>query len=57
MITSLTKQQLAFILDIKVEEARAKMCVAYAKSKGIENTAEINDKNKVANTSRNGKRH
>jgi hypothetical protein len=47
MITSLTKQQLAFILDIKAEEARAKMCVAYCKFKGIENEAEINSKGKV----------
>ena len=28
-MTTLTKQQLAFILDIKAEEARAKMCHAY----------------------------
>lgn len=39
MITSLTKQQLAFVLDIKAEEARAKMCVAWCKFKGIENKA------------------
>ena len=47
MITSLTKQQLAFILDIKAEEARAKMCVAYCKFKGIENEAVENDKGKI----------
>ena len=47
MITSLTKQQLAFILDIKAEEARAKMCVAYAKFKGEENKAEENYKGKI----------
>ncbi len=47
MITTLTKQQLAFILDIKAEEARAKMCVAYAKFKGEENQAEENDNGKI----------
>lgn len=46
-MTTLTKQQFAFILDIKAEEARAKMCVAYAKFKGEENKAEIDHKNKV----------
>lgn len=47
MITSLTKQHLAFVLDIKAEEARAKMCVAWCKFKGIENQAETNKKGKV----------
>lgn len=47
MITSLTKQQLAFLLDIKAEDARAKMCVAYCKFKGIKNEAEENDKGKI----------
>jgi hypothetical protein len=37
-------QQLAFVLDIKKEDARAKMCVAWSKSKNIENTAHY-DKN------------
>lgn len=50
MITSLTKQQLAFLLDIKAEEARAKMCHAWTKSKGIENEAFVNDKNKVVDS-------
>ena len=49
-MTTLTKQQLAFILDIKAEEARAKMCHAYCKFKGIENKAWINDKNKVVDS-------
>jgi hypothetical protein len=31
----LNAQQLAFILDIKKEDARAKMCNAWEKSKGI----------------------
>ena len=43
----LNKQQLAFLLDIKAEEARAKMCVAWCKSKGIENEAEENAKGKI----------
>lgn len=43
----LNKKQLAFILDIKAEEARAKMCVAWCKDKGITNKAFINDKDKV----------
>lgn len=33
MITYLNKKQLAFILDINQEDARAKMCSAWAKSK------------------------
>lgn len=33
MITFLNKKQLAFILDINQEDARAKMCHAWAKSK------------------------
>lgn len=41
MIQFLNKKQLAFILDIKAEEARAKMCVAWAKSIGQENQATI----------------
>lgn len=47
MITQLSKTQLAFILDIKVESARAKMCVAWCKHKDIVNKAWVNDKNKV----------
>lgn len=35
-MTQLNSQQLAFILDIKKEDARAKMVRAYEKSKGIE---------------------
>jgi len=31
----LNKSQLAFLLDIKVEDARARMCAAWAKYKGI----------------------
>lgn len=35
----LNKSQLAFILDIKTEDARAKMCVAWCNDKKIENKA------------------
>lgn len=38
-MTNLNSQQLAFILDIKKEDARAKMCNAWSKAKGIKNTA------------------
>lgn len=41
---ALNSQQLAFILDIKKEDARARMCNAWAKEKGIEK----NDAWKVA---------
>lgn len=34
----INKTQLAFVLDIKIEDARAKMVAAYCKSKGIEPT-------------------
>lgn len=34
----LNSQQLAFILDIKKEDARAKMCNAWEKEKGIQRT-------------------
>lgn len=40
---SLNKSQLAFILDIKTEDARAKMCVAYCAEEGIENKASWNE--------------
>lgn len=39
-MTELDAQQLGFILDIKKEDARAKMCVAWSKSKGEENKAQ-----------------
>lgn len=35
----LNAQQLAFILDIKKEDARAKMCHAWCSAKGIQNQA------------------
>lgn len=38
----LNKSQLAFILDIKAEDARAKMCVAWCAEKQIENKAYYN---------------
>lgn len=34
-MTTLNAQQLAFILDIKKEDARAKMCNAYTRAQGI----------------------
>lgn len=37
----LNSQQLAFILDIKKEDARAKMCNAWEKDKGIEKVKTI----------------
>lgn len=40
----LNKKQLAFILDITDEEARAKMCVAWAKSLGVTNSARREEK-------------
>jgi hypothetical protein len=40
-------QQLAFVLDIKKHEARGKMCVAWAKHTGIQNTAYHNNKGKL----------
>ena len=43
----LNKNQLAFILDIKAKDARAKMCHAWAASKGIPNTAIRNKKEKI----------
>jgi hypothetical protein len=43
----LNSQQLAFILDIKKEDARAKMCVAWSSSKGEENKADWNFKGKI----------
>ena len=39
MKTFLNKKQLAVILDIQVEDARAKMCVAWSRAKGIKNDA------------------
>lgn len=39
----LNKSQLAFILGIKAEPARAKMCVAWCAEKNIENLATWND--------------
>lgn len=39
MSTFLNKKQLAFILDITSEEARAKMCVAYSRELGKPNAA------------------
>jgi hypothetical protein len=43
----LNSQQLAFILDIKKEDARAKMCFAWCADKGIQNRAIRNAKNKI----------
>lgn len=42
----LNKSQLAFILDIKAEDARAKMCVAWCSDKVIENKAYWDDETK-----------
>lgn len=48
----LNKKQLAFILDITTEEARAKMCVAYSKDRGETNKAEyVTKKNKFGDKS------
>lgn len=38
-MNELNAQQLAFVLDIKKEDARAKMCQAWEKEKGIQKTA------------------
>ncbi len=46
-MTFLNSQQLAFILDIKKEDARAKMCHAWCTDKGIQNRAKRNAKNKI----------
>jgi hypothetical protein len=40
-------QQLAFVLEITKEDARCKMCVAWSKSKGIENAAEYDKNDKL----------
>lgn len=50
MLTFLNSQQLAFILEIKKEDARAKMCYAWCKYKGIENEATRNTKNKIVDS-------
>lgn len=41
-MNELDAQQLGFILDIKKEDARAKMCVAWANSRGEQNKATWN---------------
>lgn len=46
----LNKQQLAFLLDIKVEQARAKMCHAWCREQGIDNKAYENEKGKIVDT-------
>lgn len=43
----LNKKQLAFILDIKVEDARAMMCKAWEKDNRLPARAEWNEKNKI----------
>jgi hypothetical protein len=43
----INSKQLAYILDIKKEDARAKMCVAWSNSNGITNTAERDKKGKI----------
>jgi hypothetical protein len=43
----LNKNQLAFVLQIKAEDARAKMCHAWCQAKGIENKAFLNEKEKI----------
>jgi hypothetical protein len=43
----INSKQLAFILDIQKEDARAKMCTAWAKSQGIENAAEWSKTGKI----------
>lgn len=40
---TLNKKQLAYILDIKIEDARAKMCNAWEKSNGIEKLGQFKD--------------
>lgn len=40
-------KQLAFVLDIKVIDARAMMCHAWAKYNRIDNEAEYNEKGKI----------
>lgn len=44
---SLNKKQLAFLLDISAEDARAKMCVAWSAEKRTENEAKWNKKGKI----------
>lgn len=43
----LNAQQLAFILDMNKEDARARMCNAWCKSQGIENKSYWNEKDKI----------
>jgi hypothetical protein len=44
---TLNKKQLAFLLEISNEDARAKMCVAWCEENEIENIAKWNNKNKI----------
>ena len=46
-MTFLNKTQLGFILDIKAEAARAKMCYAWASENKIINTAYADEKEKI----------
>jgi hypothetical protein len=46
-MNSLNAQQLAFILDIKKEDARAKLCHAWCKFHNIPNEAYLSDKKKI----------
>jgi hypothetical protein len=46
----LNKRQLAFILEIPVEDARAKMCVAWCKAEGIQNAATYDGRNKIVDS-------
>jgi len=48
-MTELNSQQLAFLLDIKKEDARARMCNAYSKAHDVLNTAE-RVKNKIVDS-------
>lgn len=50
-MTSLNAQQLAFILDIKKEDARAQMCNAWCKAHGIPNDRD-DEGPKIAKTTR-----
>lgn len=46
-MNSLNKSQLAFILDIKSQDARAKMCFAWCRDKRIENKAYYDENEKL----------
>jgi hypothetical protein len=46
----INSKQLAYILDIKKEDARAKMCIAYSKANNVANDAVRDKKGKIVDS-------